>query len=174
MPFICLPSRHPKLLSGALCLELLIWPAVCSCNTVCFLCSLPWWISVFDTTNKAFHFDGIQSWCSHTGWSLCFFSARQSCLLGLWVELRDRLRQTKKKKLSLAGRANPRHHLPLLKSAASTVHWFRLRTQHNHFAKLSFPCMISWWYNSITLTSNPFRNNWSLILIEQRVSSHFL
>lgn len=124
-----MPAITPslKLLSGSLSLEVLIWPAVCSCNAICILCTLPWWISVFDTTNKAFHFDGILSTCSHAGWSLCFLLVRQSCLLGLWVELRDRLLQTKV--LCLAGPASTLCHFPFLKvikCTACNIHWMRM------------------------------------------------
>lgn len=56
----------------------------------CMPRTLPWWISAFDATNKAFHFDGILSQCSHSAWSLSFLLVRQSCLLRLWVERRDR------------------------------------------------------------------------------------
>lgn len=121
-----MPAITPslKLLSGALSLELLIWPAVCSCNAICIPCTLPRWISVFDTTNKAFHFDGILPESSRTGWSLCFLLVRQSCLLGLWVELGDRLRQTKV--FCLAGSACTRCHFPFLKvikCTACNVRW---------------------------------------------------
>lgn len=63
----------------------------------CMPRTLPWWISAFDATNKAFHFDGILSQCSHSAWSLSFLLVRQSCLLRLWVECRDRCIKKKKK-----------------------------------------------------------------------------
>lgn len=92
-PFTCLPSHHPSTGPFSRCCWYgLLFAAVMH---ICIPCTLPWWISVFDTTNKAFHFDGILSQWSHTGWSRCFVSVRWSCLLGLWEALRDRLRQTK-------------------------------------------------------------------------------
>lgn len=62
----------------------------CCMLLLCYLYSVRWWISVFDTTNMAFHFDGTLSQCSRTAWSLCFLLVRWSCLLRLWVGLRDR------------------------------------------------------------------------------------
>ncbi len=61
------------------------------------------------------------------GWSPFFLLVRQSCLLLLWVELTDRLRQTKV--FCLAGPASTLCHFPLLKllkCTACNVH--RLRT----------------------------------------------
>lgn len=55
-------------------LELLIWPAARCCNAICILCTLPWRVSVFDTTNKAFHFDGVLSQRGRAGWRPGVFS----------------------------------------------------------------------------------------------------
>lgn len=76
------------------------------CYAVYILCTLPWRISVFDSTNKDFHFDGIHFRCA------CVFFRRQICLLWLWVEPGDRLRQTK----SLLSAVAARFPFPVLKA----------------------------------------------------------
>lgn len=61
--------------------------------------------------------------CSHTSWGLCFLC----CLLGLWVELRDRSPQTGA--LCLAGAANTYCHFPFMKVIKGTgcyVHRLRI------------------------------------------------
>lgn len=76
------------------------------CYAIYILCTLPWRISAFDSTNKDFHFDGIHFQCA------CVFSHRQICLLWLWVEPGDRLRQTK----SLLSAVPARFPFPFLKA----------------------------------------------------------
>lgn len=81
-------------------------------------------------------------------------------------------KERKKEKCSaLAGPANTPCFSPLLKLATSTG-WEICDGKRISLWLFWFPWMVSLWNNSITLTSDPFRNNWSLILIEQGVSSH--